>query len=280
MSPQGTYIRLPTSPSPLGSLEPLDYDEDIVAEGRNYSSHSNRSLVGVSESTAWKFFIYTCIATLALSAVNISYLSASTTLQTSRAVSAAPPSGDLKRPSVYLGLENVVFEQSYCRTRGTFPKSFFTYDSRDGPHAQPRHVHAPDDKMTLKFGGPVRTVVDFYVPDYGLENCTLSARRYPAHRTSESDSGTEAHRTVTTRAPGDSDTAVDIDVYLLPSPHADDRAAATFLDTLAFVPGRESTSKPFHCPGRAHVFLEWRCATDDCELVIPLEGVTSLSEFK
>lgn len=155
MPPQGTYIRLPTSPSPLGSLEPFEYDEDVITTGRN-TSHSSRSLVGVSESNAWKFFIYTCIATLALSAVNISYLSASNTLRTSRTASAAPPSGDLKHPSVYLGLEDVVLEQSYCRSRGTFPKTFFTYDIRDGPRAQPRHVHAPDDKMTLKFGGPVR----------------------------------------------------------------------------------------------------------------------------
>ena len=116
----------------------------------------------------------------------------------------------------------------------------------------------------------VRALVDFYVPDYGLENCTFSARRYPTSGIPDSASNGSAQA---------QDMAVDIDVYLLPSLHVDDRGAAMLLDTLAFVPGRESTSKPFRCPGRSHVFFEWRCATEDCELVIPLEGVTSLSEF-
>ena len=156
MPSQGNYVRLPTSPSPHNSLEPLEYDEETIPEGRDARSHSSRSLVGVSEGTACKLLVYTCIATLLLSTVNISYLSVSTTLRASRTVSAPSPFADLKRPSVYLGLENVVFEQSYCRSRGTFPKSFFTYDVRDGPRAEPHQVHAPDDKMTLRFGGPVR----------------------------------------------------------------------------------------------------------------------------
>ena len=59
-----------------------------------------------------------------------------------------------------------------------------------------------------------------------------------------------------------------------------DRARAALLDTLAFAPGREATSRAFHCPGRAHVFFEWRCEAPapGCEVVLPLEGVTSLSE--
>ena len=68
----------------------------------------------------------------------------------------APADAELKWPSVYLGLENVVFDQTYCRSRGTFPKAFATYDTLEGEDAALRRVHAPDDKTTLVFGGPVR----------------------------------------------------------------------------------------------------------------------------
>ncbi|TBU39973.1 hypothetical protein BD309DRAFT_928027 [Dichomitus squalens] len=267
MPSQAAYTRLPSSPSSQGTLEPLDYDEGHIRGGQGFSH--GRTLIGVSDSSAWRFFISTCVVVLAVSSFNLAYLSMSSTLQAAR-VATSPDqtiqSSALKRPSVYLGLENVVFEQSYCRSRGTFPKSFFTYNTHDGPRAEPRHVHAPDDKMALKFGGPVRTVVDVYVPDHGLENCTLSARRYPSSTTS--DGPNEVTQ---------GDRGVDIEVYMLPSPRPQDRSAASLLDTLSFVPGRESTSRPFHCPGRSHIYFEFRCAAEDCEITIPLEGVTSLT---
>ncbi len=148
-----SYTRLPTTPHSSDSvavIEPLDYDDAHPREG----TIRDRQLEKVSEASARRFFLFSCGIALTLSAVNISLLSAKGVRNVAHGTTSKLP--ELKRPSVYLGLENVVFDPSYCRSRGTFPKTFYTYDSRLGPLAEPQHVHAPDDKVTLTFGGPVR----------------------------------------------------------------------------------------------------------------------------
>ena len=100
----------------------------------------------------------------------------------------------------------------------------------------------------------IRAVVETYVGDYGLENCTLSARRMH----------------------GEDGASVAIDVSLLPS--LDGRNQAAFLDMLTFAAGTESTTRPFHCAGRTSVFFEFDCRTEGCHIDLPLEGVTSLSK--
>ncbi|TFK91582.1 hypothetical protein K466DRAFT_582712 [Polyporus arcularius HHB13444] len=264
MPPYGTYSRLPSAPTatsdPDCTVEQFEYEDTATLQ------HATGAIGRVSETTAWNAFVWSCIGVLVLSSINLAFLSTSTTLRLAQdTLSPARSPNTLKRPSVYLGLENVVFEPSYCRSRGTFPKTFYTYDARDGPRAELQHLHAPDDKMSLTFGGPIHAVVDTYIPDYGLENCTLQLRRMsPSHPTTD--------RPHTTRA-------FNIDIYLLPSLNPADRARRVHIDMLSFAIGKESASKPFFCPSRSHVFFEWVCASDECEsqISIPLEGVTSLT---
>ncbi len=109
------------------------------------------------------------------------------------------------------------------------------------------------------------------MPDYGLENCTLNLQRVATSQThGETDAPTaNVHE----------DLSFNIDVYLLPGVTAADRKSAVFLDALSFAPGTHAVTRPFHCPSRSQIFFEWRCTSEDCEnrIVIPLEGVTSLS---
>lgn len=106
----------------------------------------------------------------------------------------------------------------------------------------------------------VRAVADVYIPDHGLENCTLNLRHMHG---------------------GDADaslSAVGVEVYLRTSVDlVDGEGPTTYLDTLLFAPGKESISRPFYCPSRSHVYLEWRCPARDCQVSLPLEGVTSMS---
>lgn len=67
-----------------------------------------------------------------------------------------------------------------------------------------------------------------------------------------------------------------IDVFMIPSEN--DLTHKIFLDTIELIPGRESTTRPFFCPSRSHIFFEWRCAAEDCKIEFPMEGVTSLSK--
>ncbi|KAI0648779.1 hypothetical protein C8Q79DRAFT_998772 [Trametes meyenii] len=241
-------------------LEPLEMIDDGNSGDAFCGSSRKRSGEWLSEAFSWKFFVCSCVVAIVLSAVNLSSLSASATRRELQRVSTAQPhlESDLKRPSVYLGLEKVAVNPSYCRSRGTFPKTFYTYDERDGPGAGVHRVHAPDDKMLLKFGGPIRAVVDTYVPDFGLENCTLSLRRVVDHEDSSLP-----------------DLAMKVDVYMLPALLVS--GGGTYFDTLVYASGRESTTRPFHCPSRSHVFFEWRCEEKDCDIQIYLEGVTSMT---
>ncbi|KAI9060771.1 hypothetical protein FKP32DRAFT_1595092 [Trametes sanguinea] len=182
------YSRIPSSPrsSTSDAFERLH-----IVDGGGPSRAPPRRWP-LSESSAWKLFLTTCTAVLALSALNLLSLSSAASLSSlssaaaqNRAAQARLRAGELKRPSVYLGLDRVPVEPGYCRSRGTFPRRFWTYDADAGARAVLERVHAPDDKTTLRFGGPVRVVVDAYIPDHGLENCTLSLRRIPASSSSD-----------------------------------------------------------------------------------------------
>ena len=152
-----SYTRLPISPPALTTTEAFDYD-DNVDEGLSPPSPRRSRLAGISEAAAWRVLLYTAAAALVLSAFNLSVLSSASTLGFAR---TTPSLRTLKRPSVYLGLENVVFDPPYCRSRGIFPKTFYTYDVRKGRAAPLERVHAPDDKMTMSFGGPVSAFAVF-----------------------------------------------------------------------------------------------------------------------
>lgn len=107
-------------------------------------------------SSSLRFFLFSCVIALIISAFNSTLLSTMTTYQyfaTSRPTRA---------PSVYMGLENLPANRNICRSRITFPKTFATFqdDTRDMTQ-----VHAPGDKVTLSFGGKVRLLHSF---------CTLS----------------------------------------------------------------------------------------------------------
>ena len=152
-----SYTRVPTSPLALTAMEAFDHD-DNVDEGLSPPSPRRSRTAGISDATAWRILLYTSAVALVLSAVNLSILSSASTLGLAR---PTPSLRTLKRPSVYLGLENVVFDPPYCRSRGIFPKTFYTYDVRKGRDAPLERVHAPDDKMTMTFGGPVSAFAVF-----------------------------------------------------------------------------------------------------------------------
>lgn len=102
-----------------------------------------------SERRAWSFFITACLISLIISTFNFTRLSLSVSFPQQHAT----PTTTLKTPSVYLGLERVQVDPSYCRSRGTFPKEFSVV--RDDDVTTRQRVHAPDDKVQFAFGGNV-----------------------------------------------------------------------------------------------------------------------------
>lgn len=114
----------------------------------------------------------------------------------------------------------------------------------------------------------VHAVVEAYIPDYGLENCTLSLQHTSPNIGLPEDG-----------QKGNKDEDMAIDIYLIPSADEVDRPNGVHLDTLSFAPGRKSTTRPFHCPSQSTMYFEWRCTLPaNCTIRLPLEGVTSLSE--
>ncbi|KAI1794461.1 hypothetical protein LXA43DRAFT_142234 [Ganoderma leucocontextum] len=210
----------------------------------------------LSESTAWKALTLSLILSLAVSAVNLTFLSA---WATSSPRYDQPASTTVLRPldypSVYVGLERVAHDPTRCLSRETFPDTFYTYDARKGPGATLKRVHALEDEVTLMFGGPIRAVVETRVLDYGLENCTFIV-----------------HSSNTTHlGQGRS-----MDVYLLgPTGKPGEGQNGMLLDRLSFIPGKDNISRPFHCPSRSRIGFELRCAEGDCTVHVPLQGVTS-----
>ena len=110
----------------------------------------------LSESTAWKGLTLTLIFSLAISAANLTFLSARNTLSPpSERSDSAATARPLEYPNPYIGLDRVAPDTSRCLSRRTFLDTFFTYDARDGPRATLTHVHAPEDEVTLTLGGQV-----------------------------------------------------------------------------------------------------------------------------
>lgn len=104
----------------------------------------------LAESAVWKTLTLALVLSLAISAINLAFLSAWTTLSSS---TTAPQS--IVYPDAYIGLESVTPDPSRCLSRRTFLDTFFTYDTRKGPRTTLTHVHAPEDEVTLSFGGSV-----------------------------------------------------------------------------------------------------------------------------
>lgn len=160
MSSRIPYIQLASASSPTSELSPVD-QEEINDHNGGFTVYSrpswSRNIPRKSEVTAWKVFIASCVISLALSATNLVILSWVSAPMGHRGYwhDDGTQLEALKHPSVYIGLDNVVYDRQYCRSRGTYPKSFAIYDVDEGMYAKLQRVHAPDDRMTLEFGGPV-----------------------------------------------------------------------------------------------------------------------------
>lgn len=123
----------------------------LLEHDNHLNGHSalNRGLTYKrTERRAWSFFITACLISLITSAFNFTRLSLSVSFPQQH---STPTS--LKTPSVYLGLERVPVDASYCRSRGTFPKEFSVV--RDDDVMTRQRIHAPDDKIQFAFGGNV-----------------------------------------------------------------------------------------------------------------------------
>ena len=141
-----TYTPLPSEPPSSTNLEPLEFEDETFARPPQDPTPGWLSL-----KTARKIFFASCVLSLAISATNLSYLSASTTLHM---LGRQVPASELKRPSMYIGLENIPRDPSSCRSRAGYPGIVYTYDARN-PGAALTRIHAPNDNVTLTFGGPV-----------------------------------------------------------------------------------------------------------------------------
>ncbi|OCH88787.1 hypothetical protein OBBRIDRAFT_733748 [Obba rivulosa] len=197
----------------------------------------------------WSLFLGSCLLSCVFSAINLLSL-------TSAQVRIAIP-GPLGTPTVYMGLETLRdHDRRLCRSRVTFPRMFSIFRGQDIHRRE--HIHAPDDKTVLNFGEEISAYVEFYVPDYGLENCTLSVKRGASSNVRAGERADES-----------------IEIWLLEREGS--LSNKTFLDNLHFSYGFESFTPPFFCPSRSHLFFQWRCPTTGCNVHIPLEGVTALT---
>lgn len=94
------------------------------------------------------FFAFSCLLAFALSAVNMTVLSASDSF------SAYTMERQPKRfPTVYAGLEKITWDENRCRTRTTYPVEYATFEE-DSVSGRKR-VHGPRDEVVFSFGGKV-----------------------------------------------------------------------------------------------------------------------------
>src|SRR6202042_2737645 len=144
-----------------------------------------------TSSSSFRCFLISCAIALVISTFNLTFLSTSNSYRT---FATSKPN---RAPSVYMGLENLPLDTTVCRSRMTFPKNFATF--RDDNLLDMTQVHAPGDKVTLSFGGEVCRLnfyyrymrqglcrfgsslqisahVEYYVQDYGLNNCTITIK--------------------------------------------------------------------------------------------------------
>jgi len=201
----------------------------------------------------WGFFITACVIATILSAFNLSFLSVRQTLENMTVVDARAR----KTPTVYMGLENVKLDRQRCRGRTSFPKQFWTFDA--GDVSTLKRVHAHEDKTSFAFGGDVSAQMEWYTPDFGLENCTLSA-----------NFNSDSFPSVTAGSAN-----YQIDVFALKK--QGDLVDRVFLDTLTFAPGAETRTQPFYCPSQSYMYFEWDCKHRDCWIQFPLQGVTDMT---
>ncbi|KAJ7506560.1 hypothetical protein B0H11DRAFT_235225 [Mycena galericulata] len=231
------------------NYEPLSTDEEMVPHQISQPQsrwthvlHFLSPVTGMAHREGWNFFVGACLVSLLLSTINITLLSVSTSFH-------ALPKPQIT-PSVYIGLENLPRNLDRCRSRMTFPTGIYTF--RDDKIHATTLIHAPDDRATLEFGGRTSALLDFYVSDYGLENCTFTAKFL--------DHSVQRH----------------LEIYKLEKP--DDLQDRRTLGTLTLGPNQEeSTTDIFHCPSRTHIYLQLRCSSRDCRVQFPLEGVTSMT---
>ena len=216
-----------------------------------------------------QFFLISCAIALIISAFNSAFLATSNSYQ------SFAKSKPRHTPSVYMGLENLQPDTSVCRSRMTFPKHFATFRGDDV--LDMTQVHAPGDKVMLSFGGEVCRLyilyqqnrrltylqvsahIDYYVPDYGLENCTITIK-------SIADPYTLNHANSS------------IEIWRLSG--SSSLSGKVLLGTLTHSASTtmESTTDPFYCPSRSHMYFQWRCPQEDCRVNFPLEGVTTMSK--
>ena len=107
------YTRLPSTPVTVlpnsdytGSVEAFEYEDP---SGRSTQARLRNSCGIGAETAGWKFFIWSCVAVLVLSTLNLTLLSTLTTLELARGTLSRPTGlTELKRPSVYLGHQWIV----------------------------------------------------------------------------------------------------------------------------------------------------------------------------
>ncbi|KAF8514424.1 hypothetical protein BU17DRAFT_52585 [Hysterangium stoloniferum] len=233
--------------------EPLSVDDELDAAPPSstskpiFSTYFQPTFRG--HGNGWSFLLVSCAISLFISAVNMIFLSAP------NAYSPAHAGIPTKAPSVYLGLETVEIEKPLCRSRTSFPKTLSVFQGNDVKGRT--QIHAPGDKARFDFGGEVSAYIEFYVPDYGLENCTLTGKFHDEPTASRPNKVSE------------------IDIWVLPD--KEDLSSKVFLDTLRFSRRNESTSRVFYCPSRTRMYFQWHCPNKDCSIQFPLEGVTSMT---
>ena len=256
------------------SYTPIDTAEsdsllfDSESPDRKVVPLANPSL---TRNSGFYFFLVSCTIALIISACNSAFLSVTNSYQL---FATSKPS---RAPSVYMGLEKLPPNTNVCRSRMTFPKQFATFREDNLNEMTP--VHAPGDKVSLSFGGEVRSFflyviwhtlnveaslqisahVGYYVPDYGLNNCTVTIKSiadpYPVRSANFS-----------------------VEIWRLSD--SSSLSDKILLGTLTLSQGisMESTTEPFYCPSRSHMFFQWRCPQKDCSINLPLEGVTTMSK--
>ncbi|OCH88791.1 hypothetical protein OBBRIDRAFT_733742 [Obba rivulosa] len=231
-------------------LSPSDEDRQLLSDGNDFFDEPGSSQTGMPIwSRGWTLFLVACIFSAALSAINLA------TLSTVRTIHALPT--PIRTPSVYMGLDTLRGKNSsLCRSRVTYPESAATFD---GDKIRTKTwVLMRNDNMTLRFGGGVSAYLDFRIPDYGLENCTLSLKR--------NDSSPSSHQGLN---------FAEVEIWLLSNEGK--LTDKVLVDTLRFAKGTEDTTPPFFCPAQSHVFFQLRCLVEDCQIQIPLQNVTAMT---
>ncbi|EMD38052.1 hypothetical protein CERSUDRAFT_93574 [Gelatoporia subvermispora B] len=231
-------------------LSPTDEDHELLSEENSTIKEDIHQSTGGTSWNGWTLFLAACILSAALSAINLSILSAVQTIR----VLPTP----MKTPSVYIGLDSLRGKNNtLCRSRVTYPESVATFE-KENVRGRTR-LHAPGDKMILELGGTKSAYVDFRIPDYGLENCTLSLKRND-----------------TSSPPALTQYAANVEIWLLQDEGK--LKNKVLLDTLNFANETQSTTAPFFCPAQSHLFFQLRCPGEGCHVQIPLQNVTAMSK--